>query len=508
MNISLGAHAASGAPGTHGKSVKSGDPLADFMALLTQLGITVEEDGTLAASTTTTATPVAQDIAAKLFAKLGKNGEQTLPQPKPEAPASEAGTEEPKQDDPVATLASLLAQIDPAASQDAASPAPDVATLIAAVRAFVANEVRPAGGTTPVDPGTPKSNGVTATSAPSIAALLARAPRAGGDEKTKPIVPGAVQSAFVRLEKLVSTKPAATDSAEGEPAKGDSAEGPTKTGKPALTDRAEAKPLEADDATASDAQVPDRSPNGEKSASATRLTELLARLTASVKPGAGRPQAATDNALQTHAARPPVDPQIAALAQAIQNVAQDDRPTSETADPSSSTSPSLAAIAAPATPANAPARADALPTNVTQTAPSEELVKHHLDLARDTQWLDTLARDIARAAQSNTHLRFQLNPEHLGSLKVELLNGANGTSVKLTADTEAARAILADAQPRLVAEARAQGLRISEAHVDLGGHGGGHRPMAETPVMIRTANGAPLAEVEQDKPAASGERYA
>jgi hypothetical protein len=36
--------------------------------------------------------------------------------------------------------------------------------------------------------------------------------------------------------------------------------------------------------------------------------------------------------------------------------------------------------------------------------------------------------------------------------------------------------VLADAQPRLLAEARAQGLRISEAHVDLGGQNGSGDP--------------------------------
>jgi len=45
--------------------------------------------------------------------------------------------------------------------------------------------------------------------------------------------------------------------------------------------------------------------------------------------------------------------------------------------------------------------------------------------------------------------------------------------------------------------------------VNLGSHGGGQRHMAEQqPVVIRTASGGSIAEVEQDRPAASGERYA
>ena len=41
----------------------------------------------------------------------------------------------------------------------------------------------------------------------------------------------------------------------------------------------------------------------------------------------------------------------------------------------------------------------------------------------------------------------------------------------MTVETETARQILTDAQPRLTAEARAQGVRIAETHVDLSGSG-------------------------------------
>jgi hypothetical protein len=105
-----------------------------------------------------------------------------------------------------------------------------------------------------------------------------------------------------------------------------------------------------------------------------------------------------------------------------------------------------------------------------------QMVEHQLDLAHESRWLDQLAKDIARAGSADGHLRFKLNPENLGNLHVEMSNGHAGASVRLIADTEAARALLADAQPRLVAEARAQGVRIAETHVDLGqgGHGHGH----------------------------------
>ena len=100
----------------------------------------------------------------------------------------------------------------------------------------------------------------------------------------------------------------------------------------------------------------------------------------------------------------------------------------------------------------------------------EMVIEHQLDMAHEGEWLDQLARDISRSTGSDgSPLRFRLNPENLGSLRVEISQDRNGAAVRLTTDTEAARAIIAEAQPRLVAEARAQGIRISEAHVDLGG---------------------------------------
>jgi len=477
MNISLAPHAAAGATGAHAKQGKGGDPLADFMAMLGQLGITVAADGTLA--TSPQAAPATQDIAAKLLAKLGKKDGDAKPQAKPgdPLPDAEADADGKVKDDSITTLADLLAQIEPAATKSAESPKLDIAALIAAVRSFAAGETPQAEKSTgQTDSSAPATAPIVSTTAPSIAALLARASRASREDSAKPVAPGTVQSAFARLATFITGTPAPKKNAE-----------------------------QASDATAIDQSTDQKSAGAETDAASAKLTDLLARLTASAKQGAVQSQAPGNAAAP--ASRPHVDPRLAALAQAIQRTSQDDKPTQDTPDTpdTSAVGPSLGVTptSAPGTQATASPRADAAPVN-----PSDELMKHHLDLARDTQWLDTLARDIARAAQSDNLLRFQLNPEHLGSLKVELLNGAHGTSVKLTADTEAARAILADAQPRLVAEARAQGLRISETHVDLSGHGGGQRHMAEAPVVIRTAGGSPLAEVEQDKPAASGERYA
>lgn len=144
--------------------------------------------------------------------------------------------------------------------------------------------------------------------------------------------------------------------------------------------------------------------------------------------------------------------------------------------------------AAPSAPAQ---RSDARPTQ-----PAEQAIQHELDLAHESEWLDRLARDIAGAGASDGPMRFKLHPQTLGHLKVELTQGDNGTSVRLTVETEAARAILADAQPKLVAEARAQGVRIAQTDIDLSGSGQQasgdprrHEDARQT-TIIRTARGA------------------
>ena len=155
----------------------------------------------------------------------------------------------------------------------------------------------------------------------------------------------------------------------------------------------------------------------------------------------------------------------------------------------------------------------------TQPAPqpvdaSELMIEHQLDMAHEGEWLDQLARDIAKSAGNDSGpLRFRLNPETLGSLRVEITQDRGGTAVRLTADTETARAIIADAQPRLIAEARAQGIRISEAHVDLGGQTASGDPRRQNgefeEPQLRTARSLQEKDDGDGKPTPGrSERYA
>lgn len=137
------------------------------------------------------------------------------------------------------------------------------------------------------------------------------------------------------------------------------------------------------------------------------------------------------------------------------------------AAPAQSIAAASIAIAGVPSPQPADTTAAQMPT-VEQT-----VMEHHLDLARDSAWLDQLARDIVSTAASDSKLRFRLNPEHLGSLHVELIRQDDGAVVRMTTESEAARSMLADAQGRLVAEGRAHGMRITETSVDLNRDGGG-----------------------------------
>lgn len=96
----------------------------------------------------------------------------------------------------------------------------------------------------------------------------------------------------------------------------------------------------------------------------------------------------------------------------------------------------------------------------------DTMVEQTLTIAKDGAWLDSLAKDIVNAGSGND-LHFKLAPENLGALSVSISHKDDGASIRLTADNQQTRDILVDAQPKLIAEARAQGLKVSDAQVDV-----------------------------------------
>ena len=451
--------AATGSTGNTG-----GDGLGDFMALLDQLGITVSADGTASGDILALlgkADALGKDGLAGLTAKLDKLSARTDQAATAASNAllaalgTQAGTKD-GPTDPATALAELLNAIEAKSDTGDDTPAtttdsPDMSQLLALISAMAAK--------TPPAP-TPVVKTEVASPARAAAAKPATSPA------------GVVSDMMAKLRSDAKT-------AEGEL---------------------------ADDTSISLADI------------RARFKDQLEAWAAARRPGAS--DAAGNGATTSPPAKSPpagkAGPEVHGPAQAPPPAAGPPPPhaagartTPDTATPAPTDTGLIATDTLLGTTTTQPVAA-ATPGDsvaVGQTD-SETLVQHHLDLARDTQWLDTLAKDIARAASSDSQLRFQLNPEHLGSLKVELINSAQGTSVKLTADTEAARSILADAQPRLIAEARAQGLRISEATVDLGGPGHHPRQDAQPGGVARTPGPSLAAEVEQDTPAVSGERYA
>lgn len=171
---------------------------------------------------------------------------------------------------------------------------------------------------------------------------------------------------------------------------------------------------------------------------------------------------------------PSTDDRAPVLADAAPGSATTDTPA-QLIEPTAADSSGASTVAVPVPTPAAPTSVTTPDSGAVQTdatvadasAAQQQTIERHLDLARDTQWLDRLARDISRAADHQGHLKFQLNPEHLGALTVEIVNSAAGTAIRMSADTDQARQIIADAQPRLIAEVRAQGLRVAESHVDL-----------------------------------------
>lgn len=267
-----------------------------------------------------------------------------------------------------------------------------------------------------------------------------------------------------------------------------------------------------------------------------------AAIAPSVDDGMTEQAAVTGTALRTpdHEARPATvkaEPQIASrtdpsvvseapdLAGAMASAPLADAPVAEGAE-------QPPAVATPVITPGSASAASVIPVAVTSTdwiaapvadaasaaAPSQvdQTVTRHLDLARDTQWLDQLARDISQSVTRQNHMKFQLNPEHLGALTVEIANSAAGTTIKLSAETDQARAIIADAQPRLIAEVRAQGVRVAESHVDLNQQGNGGSAFAQNQQRQSSEDSKPFVRTQavirddasDSAPREDGELYA
>ena len=99
---------------------------------------------------------------------------------------------------------------------------------------------------------------------------------------------------------------------------------------------------------------------------------------------------------------------------------------------------------------------------------AQGLAERHLNLARDTLWLDQLATDIISASDTTDRISFRLKPAHLGQLDVDLFSSNAGLTVNIATSTEEAGKIVTAAQSSLVENLQAQGIRVADTHITSG----------------------------------------
>ena len=120
-----------------------------------------------------------------------------------------------------------------------------------------------------------------------------------------------------------------------------------------------------------------------------------------------------------------------------------------------------------------------------------------MDVARGSLWLDQLAGDIAAMQDNDRDLVFRLIPAQLGQLDVKIANRDDGIQLSFNTQTDEAAHIIGGAQPRLVEELKAQGVRVAGSEVNTGsGHQSfGHQSSAQQ--NGQSARTAAIAELER-----------
>jgi len=168
----------------------------------------------------------------------------------------------------------------------------------------------------------------------------------------------------------------------------------------------------------------------------------------------------------------PVEPQGAAIASpsvADQIFAAFDRPRGQgSANSAGDTQSALSTLAAP--------------TTGTQTASAVTAASQAQDAALDTQHQQWTAKmldriEALRDAAPVRETRISLMPEGLGKVDIAIRQDDAGLHVQFSTDTQSARQLIADAQPKLAEIAQERGIRIGSTSVDTnaaGSNGGGN----------------------------------
>ena len=123
-----------------------------------------------------------------------------------------------------------------------------------------------------------------------------------------------------------------------------------------------------------------------------------------------------------------------------------------------------------------------------------------LDLTQDSGLQRMIDRiELLRDDMDSRDTRVRLMPDALGSIDVAVRQEGDRVHVRFTADQDATRALIVDAQPRLTELAAARGIRIGDTSVAADTAGGGATPQPRpAPTFTRTRSAALREDAESD----------
>lgn len=106
-------------------------------------------------------------------------------------------------------------------------------------------------------------------------------------------------------------------------------------------------------------------------------------------------------------------------------------------------------------------------SNMVPIAPTAAPSILTLNTEMDDQWVAKLSQDIGTLSADKSALSFQLKPNHLGKLHVEITTDITGDVVRLETDNENAKALILGSQGRLEQDIRLSGIKLARVDVTL-----------------------------------------
>lgn len=89
-----------------------------------------------------------------------------------------------------------------------------------------------------------------------------------------------------------------------------------------------------------------------------------------------------------------------------------------------------------------------------------------IDMGASGQWLDSISQQIASVAAGNGQGSFQMSPEALGPIRVDITQTDLGAQIQMTVQSEAAQVALDGERDRLIRDAQLASVRIADVRVD------------------------------------------